>query len=96
MASGRAMGATALAELWARIKAYVDAQTAGLTSPPVGYCLVNSGTSPSDDGYSGTWELVCVTDLGGGWLWPAEDVYPSDSLYAHPVGAEFWVWRRTA
>ena len=89
------MGTEALTELWSLIKQYVAYAMAWQTSPPVGYCLVNSGTDPSDDGYNGTWELVCITNLGGGYLYPGSDTYPGEGLYARPVGAEFWIWRRT-
>ena len=92
----KALGATGLAELWSHVKAYVDKAAAGQASPPVGYYLVNSGRDPSADGYSGTWELVCVTDLGGGALWPGSSTYPSESTFTKPIGCIFHVWRRVA
>lgn len=88
------LGPAGLAELWALTKSYVSSVVAGESTPPVGYCLVNSGTDPSDDGYAGAWELVCVSDLGGGYLFPGGDTHPGDEQYARPVGAEFWIWRR--
>ena len=92
----KSLGPIGLAELWSRMKTYVSTYVAGQTTPPVGYCLVNGGTNPADDGYSGTWELACVTNLGGWLLWPGSTTYPSNDQYMHSIEGKFYVWRRTA
>lgn len=82
------LGAAGLAELWSRVRAYVDSRSAGQLTPPVGFCACGDA-DPSAAGYSGTWLPVARVACDA---FPGAGLHPGPATW--PGGTDTTLWRR--